>query len=236
MHKLLIFDLWNTLIKTRGPRFVERMSLIFSELSGQSISVDEFQDYLRSTGSLHQEIDVTELAFEFWSYRFGTRSPGSLAHRAVSEHEAFVASAHFIGRGDQVLSELRDKGCKIAIVSNATSASVDVIKRLKINKMADEIWLSCKTGFLKPDPRAFASAANHFGCQPSECIVIGDKINTDILGARLTSMATVLIDGQFEEEIVAPNGSMISIIPSIDWLPRTLERTIGGVSGCRFNH
>ena len=47
-------------------------------------------------------------------------------------------------------------------------------------------------GFRKPDPRLFLRAADDLGVAPSECVMVGDRIDNDIAPARLLGMRTVL--------------------------------------------
>lgn len=45
----------------------------------------------------------------------------------------------------------------------------------------------------KPDPRYFEQITKAFGVNPQECILVGDRIDNDIVPAKLLGMKTVLI-------------------------------------------
>jgi HAD superfamily hydrolase (TIGR01549 family) len=45
----------------------------------------------------------------------------------------------------------------------------------------------------KPDPRYFEQIAHALGVTCSECIMVGDRIDKDIIPARMTGMKTVLV-------------------------------------------
>lgn len=45
----------------------------------------------------------------------------------------------------------------------------------------------------KPSPKGYRKAAEMLGVTPGECVVIGDQIFTDILGANRSGMASILV-------------------------------------------
>src|SRR5207249_1694557 len=55
------------------------------------------------------------------------------------------------------------------------------------------IVLSCDTGILKPDPRAFHAAASALGLPPGQILMVGDNFRDDVLGAREAGMSSILI-------------------------------------------
>lgn len=215
MSGLIIFDLWNTLVEVRGKRFVERIADLVAGLSNETIDPDEFQDFIRATGCLHQEIDVDELAAEFWRYRFSKPAPLSLTSQSILQHEQFVRSARYMEGVEEAIRKIKAFDIPICIVSNATSASVEVVEALGVADQVDEVWLSCKSTYLKPDPRAFITAAEHFDVSPSQCFVVGDKMTTDILGARLAGMNALQVSPTMDELVLSPNASMLAIGPSV---------------------
>lgn len=222
MRNLAILDLWNTVIHANGLRFVERLSSMVSQMSGVPIAVDSVNDFIRSTGCLHEEIEVEELAIEFWRYELGSTPPMSLTSQISREHREFVENADFTDGAEEALRTLTQREFKTAIVSNATSASLEVISRLGIRELVDEVWISCKSGYLKPDPRAFLTAAQHFRIEPAGCLVVGDRMTTDILGARLAGMSAVLLDTDAAKAFIRPNASMLAVVPSLRELENIL--------------
>jgi FMN phosphatase YigB (HAD superfamily) len=66
------------------------------------------------------------------------------------------------------------------------------LKRAGIGDLLAYQGLSGETGFRKPDPRAFISAAEALGVAPAECIMVGDRIDNDIAPAKALGMATIL--------------------------------------------
>ena len=90
------------------------------------------------------------------------------------------------------ISEAIKAGFELFIVSNNKS-----YERVKL--VADMFSIPFEYLALKPLPKGFINAFKRSGCQKYECVVIGDQIFTDILGANLAGMKSVLLS-PIEEE------------------------------------
>ncbi|CRK90158.1 CLUMA_CG003872, isoform B [Clunio marinus] len=87
----------------------------------------------------------------------------------------------------QMLKQLR-KNYLLAIITNGPSnAQWEKIHKLGLNmgksSLFDCILVSADLAWEKPDPRIFLAACNYLGVTPNDCIMVGDKIETDIKGA-----------------------------------------------------
>lgn len=83
-----------------------------------------------------------------------------------------------------MLKQLR-KNYLLAIITNGPSnAQWEKIKKLGLNmgksSLFDCILVSADLPWEKPDPRIFLAAASYLGVAPNSCIMVGDKIETDI--------------------------------------------------------
>lgn len=79
-----------------------------------------------------------------------------------------------------LLTRLR-RTFNLAIITNGpTNAQWEKINRLQLNKYFDCILVSGDLPWEKPDPQIFYACCNHLGVKPSECVMIGDKLETDI--------------------------------------------------------
>ncbi len=45
----------------------------------------------------------------------------------------------------------------------------------------------------KPDPRYFEQIAHRFGARPEECVMVGDRIDKDVIPAKQLGMKTILV-------------------------------------------
>ena len=66
------------------------------------------------------------------------------------------------------------------------------LERAGIASLFAYTGISGTTGLRKPDPRAFLAAAEALGAPPVKCIMVGDRIDNDIVPAKALGMATIL--------------------------------------------
>jgi hypothetical protein len=86
------------------------------------------------------------------------------------------------------LMKAKELGFKTFIVSNGRPCRVKLASK-KLGNIG-YIWPSA----LKPLKFGFLLAAKRLGVSPTECVMIGDQIFTDIKGANLCHMKTILVD------------------------------------------
>lgn len=91
------------------------------------------------------------------------------------------------------LDEVWEAGLPLIVVSNNSAE--------RVAPFAEKIGLPYYAHARKPLPFGFRAAAKQMGCQRKQCVVIGDQIFTDMLGANLAGMPSILLEPiQFETE------------------------------------
>jgi putative hydrolase of the HAD superfamily len=96
---------------------------------------------------------------------------------------------------DGLLRRLHERGLQLGIVANQPQAARERLVRAGIGDLFDYQGLSGLTGFSKPDPRAFEAAVEALGMTPADCIMVGDRIDNDIVPAKALGMAAILLRG-----------------------------------------
>lgn len=89
----------------------------------------------------------------------------------------------------EVLEWLRQRqaeGLRPVVVSNN--------KPERVAPFARRLGLPFQAKAAKPLSRGYRAAAAHLGLPPERCAVIGDQLFTDILGANLAGMPSVLLE------------------------------------------
>ncbi len=86
---------------------------------------------------------------------------------------------------------------KLVIVSNTVNSyAVDidrVMKKLGLRQYFAHIITSLDVGIAKPEPGIFEEALRVSGLECAEVIMIGDRVDTDILGANRMGICSVLV-------------------------------------------
>ena len=92
----------------------------------------------------------------------------------------------------EVPQELRDwvkraqQELKVCVLSNSS-------KRTRVRKLAEMLDAPCVWPAGKPWPVAYRRALALTGTQPGETVMIGDQLLTDILGANVHGLYTILV-------------------------------------------
>ena len=94
-----------------------------------------------------------------------------------------------------MLQELRRQGYHMGIISNASDDQdvQSLIDMAGIRDFFEIILTSAAVGIRKPHPRIFQIALEFWGISPQECVMVGDTLGADILGARNAGLSSVWI-------------------------------------------
>ena len=97
---------------------------------------------------------------------------------------------------ENCLSEL-SKHYKIGIIANQNLGSEERLEKLGLLKHIDLVIASAEEGVAKPDLRIFQIALDRANCKPEEAVMVGDRIDNDIIPANKIGMTTVWIKHGF---------------------------------------
>lgn len=89
------------------------------------------------------------------------------------------------------IDKIKAEGISIVICSNNYKS--------RIKPFSDSVGLDCVAMSLKPFPFGFNRAKRKLNEKPKSVLVVGDQIYTDILGANLAGMKSVLLTPRSEE-------------------------------------
>ncbi len=122
----------------------------------------------------------------------GTPEARELIDRVIyREWEAVLHKVKLYPGAREVLTMIRERGAKLAVVSD-----FPVRKKMAILGL-DGLW-DClisaeETGYLKPNPEPFAAAAECLGVSPEKILFVGNSYEYDVVGAQRAGMHTAHI-------------------------------------------
>lgn len=94
----------------------------------------------------------------------------------------------------QLLVRLHERFLLAIITNGPSNAQWEKIHTLNIAPYFDLLLVSGDLPWEKPDHRIFLEACETLGVQPADCLMIGDKLETDIMGGLEASLgATVWV-------------------------------------------
>jgi len=93
----------------------------------------------------------------------------------------------------EVLGDLRERGIKIAVISNLAEPYGRALRRAL--PVEPDLWvMSYEVGLVKPDPAIFAFACRRLDVAAPEALMVGDSLRADVFGARAAGVAAVHLD------------------------------------------
>ena len=81
----------------------------------------------------------------------------------------------------------------LGIIANQIPGAENRLEGMGIRRYFDLIVTSAEEGVAKPDPGIFRTALNRAGCTPDQAVMIGDRIDNDIVPAKQMGMKSVWI-------------------------------------------
>ncbi len=173
MIRAVVFDLWNTLVHSRGgdpfrhlralmtdaqrvhePAF-RRDAMVLRHADGRAL-LDRWRPCLElSEGQCQAMADVFRAAAE--------------------DAECFPEAC-------DALRETR-KVARLGLLSNTQSFDLDFLDRLGITELIPNRFLSAEMGVLKPEAAAFEAVQQRLGLFPGQLAMVGDSWNDDVQGA-----------------------------------------------------
>jgi len=153
-------------------------------------------------------VSLTRLIHDFFGTRFSL-PPNELE---LVFWDASAKTRPMPGARD-ALKEFRGAGIPMGLVSNSSFAGHVLRHDLAKHELADYldvIVASAEYVVRKPNPLLFETAASLLGVPCRDIWFVGDRVDTDIVGARAAGMTTVLLAGDTTRpspgaDVVAPD-------------------------------
>jgi len=120
----------------------------------------------------------------------------------------------------QTLVRLRERGVKLAVVSNWDSRLLSILDGLDLTRLFDVVVVSAVVGVRKPGARIFELALERLGAEPQGTIMVGDSLADDVEGAARAGLSPVLVDRSGAPHPLASASGVVVI--------RSLDELVGG--------
>ena len=170
--KWIFFDVGSTLVD-ETEAYDHRVREM---IAGTNITFREFDDVRISLAS--QGLDGNSAAIKHFGL---TKTPWH------SEDEVPYSDAH------STLAALIDKGYRLGIIANQKLGTTERLESWGLLQYFDVIAASAEIGYAKPDKEIFEKAFELAGCTATESVMVGDRLDNDIIPAKAIGMKTVWI-------------------------------------------
>ena len=91
------------------------------------------------------------------------------------------------------LESLKEQGYKLGIIANQSAGTAQRLENWGLLKYFDVVAASAELGVSKPNKLIFEKAIELAGCQLQNTVMVGDRLDNDIIPAKTLGMKTVWI-------------------------------------------
>lgn len=132
------------------------------------------------------EIDEAGLAARYFE--------GGLPCDVVGFRETLAGAYRWLDGVEALLSDLRDAGVDMHVLSNYPTWYRQIEKRLGLSRYLPWTFVSCETGVRKPAHQAYLGAAERLGLEPGRCLFVDDRAK-NCEGAEAVGMQSIVFAG-----------------------------------------
>ncbi|MBP1922809.1 putative hydrolase of the HAD superfamily [Halorubrum alkaliphilum] len=216
-YEAVLFDLDNTLYPyTPCNEAGKRAALAAFREHGHEMDRSTFDElYATARREAKREVRGTAASHERFIYfkralRIHADTHDAATALAVGEAywEGYMAAMDRCDGVASALTTLREAGVAVAVVTNLTThVQLEKLVRLGIDEHVDRLVTSEEVGREKPSAIPFTTALSALDLRPSEALVVGDNVETDIAGGNAVGAETALFvadgDAPADEELRA---------------------------------
>ena len=149
--------------------------------------------------------------------------PGLVAELVRQDQELLLAHARLYDDAIPFLQRLRDRGVKIAIVSNCTENTRPLLVKHGVDALADTLVLSCEVRSAKPAAEIFRCALDRLGVAAEAAVFVDDQAGycagSVAAGIRAVQIVRADLDGQnLDGQVPAPGTTVVRSLPEVEAL------------------
>jgi putative hydrolase of the HAD superfamily len=192
MARAVLFDLYNTLVRSAGPVRFERTC----REMGAAVGADpaDFHQLYRETNQERNRgvFGTTEETVRTMAIRLGA-SPGESQIKLACviwermHRETLWATPSTLS----TLDELKAKGLRLGLVSNASEVTVLLWPKQPMSSRIKATGFSCYLGVVKPDPQIFKVVCEDLRVRPDQCVYVGDGEDGELHAAKALGMRAI---------------------------------------------
>lgn len=95
----------------------------------------------------------------------------------------------------------------LGIIANQNGDLSERLRNWRIDKYFTTVISSADYGFSKPDEKLFLAALDKSHCAPNNAVMVGDRLDNDIMPAKRLGFQTVRIRQGFAKNQIAPSAN-----------------------------
>ena len=141
-----------------------------------------------------------------------------IAEMVRRDQELLLANARLYDDVIPFLTRLRDRGIKIAIVSNCTENTRAMLVATGVDELADELVLSCEVRSAKPASEIFRHALGRLGVGPEAAVFVDDQARFCAGSVAVGIRAAQIVRGDLDGQLPAEGVTLVRSLPEVEAL------------------
>lgn len=200
MIKAICFDFDGTLAHFTGDFFAD-LRKGATELGIPKSLHDEFmQTYL----TFDRFCATSPKAIQSTLSLFQLEPPENFEDYCQRATQRYVSQIELLPGAKEVLEHLHNKNIPLALITNGTQdIQAAAIQQVNIGHYFKTIVISGKHGIRKPEARIFKIACERLEVVPEHCLMVGDKLDADVEGAKKSGMQAAWMSKENVEGVLS---------------------------------
>lgn len=236
MIRLVIFDVWDTLLSLEGMQEA-LASRLHSVLRIKSR--EEILEIIKTVRNEVRSLRVCEISASEVIPASRTRLCSRLGIKIedfLKVHEDLFSDARdgrlnylVFNDVEEVFSHIKNMGLKVAVLGNTlfwdSRITESILNSSGLARLVDSCFFSDRLGVQKPELEAFANVLKFFGVKASEAVHVGDNVREDFGGALAAGLKAILISRKRNEPVVFEDFAVVPALKYVthvikDWIQR----------------
>lgn len=218
MIRAAVFDLWNTLVHSRGKDPYQQLHAMMTDeqrVHFLALKRDAMVQAHAGGEALlarwRPRMEMSEAQQEAMSRVFG---------EAARDAECFPEALEALTRTREL--------ARLGLLSNTQSFDMDFLERLGLTSLISNRFLSAETGFLKPEPGAFETVQKRLSLFPGQIAMVGDSWNDDVLGALEAGWTAIWVNREGRPRPEHDPEAELVEVSSLAQVPEVIENLQAG--------
>lgn len=200
-YEAVLLDLYDTMVWSRWAEWQKEMADFLGVSNEQMHAAYEHTRPARSVGAFGGRAGDIACLLD----HLGIDATSSLLEEIMErEEEGILQQIHLHDDSLPVVRELRERGIKVALVSNCSENTKPVVERMNLYEEMDLVVLSYELGSAKPDAEIFEYTMKQLGVSDPSTAVFVDDQTEYLMGAADVGLNILLIDRPDDPSIPRP--------------------------------
>jgi putative hydrolase of the HAD superfamily len=144
--------------------------------------------------------------------------PGLVAELVRQDQDLLLANARLYDDAIPFLRGLRERGIKVAIVSNCTENTRPLLVKRGVDALADALVLSCEVRSAKPAAEIFRCALDRLGAGAEASVFVDDQPGYCAGSVAAGIRAVQIVRGELDGQVPAPGTMVVRSLPEVEAL------------------